>query len=138
MLLLILLCLQDWKNRSIRTDMVLFLLLCLGLSSFLNDRQTFFHNSLVNACVLAVHVLALVMFSKFRHGLSLHQVFGLGDTFFLFATIPALTPKNYVLFILLSAIFALVGSHLMNHKQNIPFVSYLAVTFIPFLITKFV
>lgn len=130
-LFIVLLAIQDFKNRTIRVDTLLLFLASLLIYSFcFLDTQILLTNSIVNGIVLSVELLVLQAFARLRRNKNLLQMFGIGDILFLLTLIPVLSPIQFLCFLIGSASLALLGNYYMNHQQGIPFVTYCSFIFV--------
>ncbi len=136
---------QDFKSR---TGSIYILLVLLLLNAVI------FYNSIVNYPVFRslafnTFILLVVIFSQFmllyvkkrQFSNPLNKTIGTFDVLYLLLMAGCLSPKNYIYFIICSAVLGLIhGFMQLNSNKNktvlIPFAAYMAITHILFIIAK--
>jgi cytochrome bd-type quinol oxidase subunit 2 len=120
LLCLLVLFFQDWKYRAIHV--VLPILIFLS-SYFIIKQENKLSNKIMilNLCffLITLSILTLYMSLKNKRFLNPFQnYFGLGDLLFYISIAPLFNLKNYVLFFILSMIFAICLQFILRKKMK--------------------
>ncbi|WP_319800275.1 hypothetical protein [Flavobacterium sp. N3904] len=109
---------QDWKYRAIHVVLPTLIFL---LSYFIINQENKLSNKIMilNLCffLITLSILTLYMSLKNKHFLNPFQnYFGLGDLLFYISITPLFNLKNYILFFILSMIFAICLQFTLRKK----------------------
>jgi cytochrome bd-type quinol oxidase subunit 2 len=120
LLCLLVLFFQDWKYRSIHVVLPILIFL---LSYFIIKQENKLSNKIMilNLCffLITLSILTLYMSLKNKRFLNPFQnYFGLGDLLFYISITPLFNLKNYILFFILSMIFAICLQFTLRKKMK--------------------
>lgn len=131
MLCLLLVFFQDWKYRRIHVILPLVIFVCslyaAGQANLLQLKSIVFNLTFL---VLTLAVLTLYMSFKNKQFLNPFQnYFGLGDLLFYMAVAPLFVIQNYILFFILSMVFAIglqIGFKKIITENTVPLAGFSA------------
>lgn len=131
---------QDWNYRHIHIVLPLGIFVACCALVVLNGAFPFYF-SMVNAAFFLIILSVLVLYMSLKNKAFLNpfqHYFGLGDVLFYLAVTPLFFPQHYLLYFILSMIFAVLlqlGLRKVTKEKTVPLAGYSAL-FLMLLIAK--
>jgi len=120
LLCLLVLFFQDWKYRSIH--MVLPILIFLSSYYIIRQENKLSNKIMIlNLCFFLITLSILILYMSLKNKRFLNpfqNYFGLGDLLFYISVTPLFNLKNYILFFILSMIFAICLQFTLRKKMK--------------------
>jgi hypothetical protein len=132
---------QDFKHRGVYWFLFpLAFVLSIGLNAQQIPMEQWVRYFLFNLLFIGLQLLVLLLYFKLKEGaqFQIKNLFqnklGLGDVLFFVVLAGVFSPVNFLLFFVITLLFALVLAILFRNRwQNFPLAGIMAVTYIPLL-----